>query len=133
MADLLVVFVGDEEVAAADGRGGGPVEGGRGRLAAVAVVAEDAHAGNGCYWSAGERKPANALVAVIDDVEMAVGVGQDIRRAVQFDLGGGAIVVQAAAGNGGDITARNRDFADAVVAVIGDVHVPPLSTETPVG
>ena len=123
----MVVGVGNEKVTrGVDG------DAGRGRQldarggAPVAAEAGTAGAGGGRDDPGRRRDLTDAVVIRVRDEEVTRGVDGDTRRGLQLGAGGGAAVVEratAAAGDGGDDTARGRYLADAAVRGVRDEEV----------
>ena len=98
-----------------------------GGRAVVAAVASGSAAGHGRDYPRGKVHFADTIVAGIGDEEVTRGVYGDICGAVEPGGGGlaavAAIAGNSVAGDGGDHARGGVDFADAVVAGIGDKDI----------
>ena len=127
-ADAAVARIGDEQVARGVHRHTlGEAQAGGGGGAAVAGEAPGAGARHGGDDPTGPVHPADAVVELIGDVQVARGVHRHIGGDAQAGAGGRATVPGEARGagarHGGDDACGGVHPADAAVARIGDEQV----------
>src|SRR5262249_48291342 len=127
LADAVGARVGDEDVAeGVGGEGGRLVCHRRGARAVVAAVARGPSAGDGDNDSVG-LDLADAVVALVGEVDVAAAIDGHAPRRVDLGRGGGAVVAAVArgpgAGDGDDVAGGLDDLADAVVVRVRDGQV----------
>ena len=95
-------------------------------MACVSGETLSACAGNGSDDSCGDGDFADAVVAGVGEVEVAVGIERQGRGEVELGGGGKRVVTGEAGGgtgDGGDDAGGEVEFADSVVVGVGDIEI----------